>query len=287
MIKKCDFYILSVTILFSVPVAAQQTEVALARVIYEFTHINDTLQPEKPHQEEMVLYIGQEATLYGTYATERINQQIKKQMDDPAFDGNLTITGSGRTTRESYYARPADHVFKQVNSVVGERYVIDEPYPIIDWQLTDTTKTIGGYTAQKAIGSFKGREYTAWFTTEVPFQTGPWKLLGLPGLVLEAADSHHEVLFAYAGFETLAAGDATVALPDNAIATTKKALDKLIEAYQKNPQAAMNARSKAGGQSSGNSPMEGIDVSRIKSINVKKDETQTSSVTNNPLELKP
>src|SRR5690606_20258226 len=129
--KKCDFYILSVTILFSVPVAAQQTEVALARVIYEFTHINDTLQPEKPHQEEMVLYIGQEATLYGTYATERINQQIKKQMDDPAFDGNLTITGSRHTTRESYYARPADRVFKQLNSVVGERYVIDEAYPII------------------------------------------------------------------------------------------------------------------------------------------------------------
>src|SRR5690606_18498103 len=126
-------------------------------------------------------------------------------------------------------------------SVIGERYVIDETYPIIDWQLTDTSKTIGGYTAQKAIGSFKGREYTAWFTTEVPFQAGPWKLLGLPGLVPEAADSRNEVLFAYAGFETRAAGDATGALPDNASATTKKALDKLVEAYEKNPQAAMSA----------------------------------------------
>lgn len=287
MIKNRSSYVLALAVLFAVPVAAQQTEVALARVIYEFRHINDTLQPDKPHREEMVLYIGQEVTCYGSYVTERINQQIKKQMDDPTFDGNLTITGSGSTTRESYYARPADHVFKQLNSVIGERYVIDETYPIIDWQLIDTSKTIGGYTAQKAIGFFKGREYTAWFTTEIPFQAGPWKLLGLPGLVLEAADSRNEVLFAYAGFETLAAGDATVGLPDNAIATSKKALDKLVAAYQKNPQAAMSARSKAGGQSSGNNSMEGIDVSRIKSINVKKDESQTSSVTNNPLELKP
>lgn len=287
MVKNRSSYVLALAVLFAVPVAAQQTEVALARVIYEFRHINDTLQPDKPHREEMVLYIGQEVTRYGSYATERINQQIKKQMDDPTFDGNLTITGSGSTTRESYYARPADHVFKQLNSVIGERYVIDETYPIIDWQLIDTSKTIGGYTAQKAIGFFKGREYTAWFTTEIPFQAGPWKLLGLPGLVLEAADSRNEVLFAYAGFETLAAGDATVGLPDNAIATSKKALDKLVAAYQKNPQAAMSARSKAGGQSSGNNSMEGIDVSRIKSINVKKDESQTSSVTNNPLELKP
>lgn len=287
MVKNRSSYVLALAVLFAVPVAAQQTEVALARVIYEFRHINDTLQPDKPHREEMVLYIGQEVTRYGSYATERINQQIKKQMDDPTFDGNLTITGSGSTTRESYYARPSDHVFKQLNSVIGERYVIDETYPIIDWQLIDTSKTIGGYTAQKAIGFFKGREYTAWFTTEIPFQAGPWKLLGLPGLVLEAADSRNEVLFAYAGFETLAAGDATVGLPDNAIATSKKALDKLVAAYQKNPQAAMSARSKAGGQSSGNNSMEGIDVSRIKSINVKKDESQTSSVTNNPLELKP
>src|SRR3546814_7130577 len=176
MIKKRSFYVLGLASLFSVPVTAQQTDVALARVIYEFAHINDTLQPEKPHKEEMVLYIGQEATLYGTYTTERINQQIKKQMDDPAFDGNLTITGSGRTTRESYYARPAGHVFKQLNSVIGERYIIGEAYPAIDWQLTDATKTIGGYTAQKAMGSFKRRNFTVWFTKEVPCHAGRWKL---------------------------------------------------------------------------------------------------------------
>ncbi|MGV3763555.1 GLPGLI family protein [Parapedobacter sp.] len=284
--KKRYSYLLWAATLFAVPATAQQDEVALARVIYEFTHINDTLQPEKPHQEEMVLYIGQKATLYGTYATERINQQIKKQLDDPSFDGNLTITGNGRTTRESYYAKPAEHVFKQLNNLAGTRYAIDEAYPTIDWHLTSDTKTIGGYTVQKATGSFKGRHYTVWFTTEVPFQAAPWKLLGLPGLVLEAADSRNHVVFQYAGFETLAAGNVTVALPHNAIPTTERAFDKLRRAYEKNPQAAMNARSRAGGQSAGGSPsMAGMDMSRIKSINVKKDGTQTSSVTNNPLEL--
>ncbi len=286
--KKRNLYLLLGASLLTVQVTAQQPEAALARIMYEFTHINDTLQPEKPHKEEMVLYIGQQATLYGTYATERINQQVKKQVEDPSFDGNITITGSARTTRESYYSKPAEHVFKQVNNLAGERYVIEEAYPVINWQLTNATKTIGGYTAQKATGSFKGRDYTVWFTTEVPFQAGPWKLLGLPGLVLEAADSRGEVRFQYAGFETLAVGDATVTLPDNAIATTEKAFNKLLKAYEKNPQAAMNARSRAGGQSSGaGSAMGGIDPSRIKSINVKKDATQTSSVTNNPVELKP
>lgn len=277
------------TALLALPAHAQQPEPALARVIYEFTHINDTLQPDKPHKEEMVLYIGQHASLYGTYANERVNQQIKKQMEDPAFDGNITITGSRRTTSESYYTRPAERVFKQLSNLAGDRYLTEEDYPVIDWQLTDETKSIGGYITQQATGHFKGRDYVVWFTTEVPFEAGPWKLLGLPGLVLEATDSHNEVAFHYAGFETLVEGDATVVLPENALTTTRKELDKLMAAYQKNPQAFMNARSQAGAQRTGSgttingNPV--MDPSRIKSINVKKDDSQTSSVTNNPLEL--
>jgi len=270
--------------------SAQQSEPALARVIYEFTHINDTLQPDKPHKEEMVLYIGQHASLYESYVGERTNQQIKKQLDDPAFDGNLTITGSGRTTRESYYTRPGEQVLKQRYNLAGEQYVIDEAYPAVDWEIADEIRDIGGYTAQKATCRFKGRDYTAWFTTEVPFQAGPWKLLGLPGLVLEAVDGREEVAFRYAGFEPLEAGEATVSLPENAIVTNKKALDKLVEAYQKNPQAAMNARAKSGAGSggsitSGAGSGPAYDPSRIKSVHVKKDTSQTSLVTNNPLEL--
>ncbi len=277
--------------------AAQESEPALARVIYEFTHINDTLQPDKPHKEEMVLYIGQHASLYSSYASERVNQQMKKQMEDPGFDGNLTITGGGRTTQESYYAKPAEQLFKQLYSLAGERYVVDEDYPEIDWQIADETKEVGGYTAQKAMGRFKGRDYTVWFTSDVSFQAGPWKLRGLPGLVLEATDSRDEVAFRYAGFETLVAGEATVTIPDNAIPTNKRALGKLVEAYQKNPQAAFSARSQgatrnaAGGNvvvvGTGGTPNANpvLDPSRIKSINVKRDTSQTSSVVNNPLEL--
>lgn len=286
--KKSTFYLLCGALLTTVPAIAQQPEAALARTIYKFTHINDTLQPDKPHKEEMVLYIGQHTSLYGTYAAERMNQQLKKQLDDPAFDGHVVITGNGRTTRESYYVESAEQVLKQLNNLAGQRYLINEAYPVIDWELTDATKIIGGYTAQQATGTFKGRDYTVWFTTEVPFQAGPWKLLGLPGLVLEAVDSRDEVRFQYAGFETLSAGEATVSLPENAVETTRKAFDKLVEAFEKNPQAAMNAKVSSGNPSSGGSAMsQDIDVSRIKSIDVKKNTSQTSDTTNNPLELEP
>lgn len=277
--------------IFVVPLLlnAQESEPALGRIHYEFIHINDTLQPDKPHKEEMALYLGQYATLYGSYSSQRINQQMRKQMEDPAFDGHLTIKGSGRGTPESYYAQLSKQQFTLLYSLAGQRYLVEEALPIIDWEIADETKEIGGYTAQKATAWFKGRAYTAWFTTELPFTGGPWKLQGLPGLVLEAYDSKEEVQFRYAGFEKPEEGESVLALPQNAVKTNRKALDKLIEAYKKNPQAARGARGASGG---GGTSMGGagsssgaMDMSRIKSVNVERDTSQTSSVVNNPLEL--
>ena len=53
---------------------------------------------------------------------------------------------------------------------------------------TDTT-TVIGYLCQKATCYFRGRNYTAWFTTDIPISNGPWKFGGLPGLILKIYDN--------------------------------------------------------------------------------------------------
>lgn len=63
------------------------------------------------------------------------------------------------------------------------------------WQLENDFKMISGYRCQKATTSFRGRNYTAWFSPKIPLPYGPWKLNGLPGLILEAYDDTKEVHF--------------------------------------------------------------------------------------------
>ena len=56
------------------------------------------------------------------------------------------------------------------------------------WKLGTETKSILGYLCTAATTEFRGRIWKAWFTTEIPENMSPWKLSGLPGSILEAAD---------------------------------------------------------------------------------------------------
>ncbi len=56
------------------------------------------------------------------------------------------------------------------------------------WKLHDEKKKVGQYTLQKATTTWGGRKWIAWFTPEIPFQEGPYKFHGLPGLIMEISD---------------------------------------------------------------------------------------------------
>lgn len=67
----------------------------------------------------------------------------------------------------------------------GKKVYKDTPPPI-DWKISNETKTILGFPCKKATATFRGRKYTAWYTEDIAVSQGPWKLRGLPGLILAA-----------------------------------------------------------------------------------------------------
>ena len=76
-------------------------------------------------------------------------------------------------------------------------YTHTEPIPEIKWDIKNITKKIDGIEVVKAETTFRGRKYTAWFSPDIPVSLGPWKLNGLPGLILEAYDEHKEIQFVF------------------------------------------------------------------------------------------
>ena len=76
-----------------------------------------------------------------------------------------------------------------------------EVAPDINWKISKETKKIGKLLCKKATAAFRGRNYTAWFTTEIPLPYGPWKLHGLPGLILEAYDTDKNLFWYFESVE--------------------------------------------------------------------------------------
>lgn len=91
---------------------------------------------------------------------------------------------------ETYMRYPAKGSLTQIVDLdAAGVYSYTETYPQMNWKLGSQKKEVLGYTCQNATCSFRGRDYEAWFAPDIPLGYGPWKFHGLPGLILEIADT--------------------------------------------------------------------------------------------------
>lgn len=70
-----------------------------------------------------------------------------------------------------------------------------EPEPPLIWEISEEIQTVCEYECRKAVTNFGGRRWIVWFTVEIPCAFGPWKLAGLPGLILKANDERGHYVF--------------------------------------------------------------------------------------------
>lgn len=70
-------------------------------------------------------------------------------------------------------------------------FLVKDNFIDISWSITSESKMIAGYSCIKATGIFRGRDWIVWFTPDIALPFGPWKLHGLPGLILDAEDISH------------------------------------------------------------------------------------------------
>ncbi|MDE6330137.1 MAG: GLPGLI family protein [Muribaculaceae bacterium] len=104
----------------------------------------------------------------------------------------------------------------------------------IKWTFDTATDTVCGYTCRVARGDYGGRTWIVKYAPEIPVQNGPWKLTGLPGLVMEAMDSagiHH---FSAIAFRK---GSVDILPIDNSgrISTNRKKFISAKNEFEKNP----------------------------------------------------
>lgn len=170
-------------ILISTAVFAQNQ-----RFIYDYKFQSDSTNAESVKTELMFLDVTPVSSRY--YSYDSYKQDSIRRAD---FEKQIKATGSMNVVTSAvsrgfvrYSVTKTYPDFKTyLHTRVGtDGYKVADENPL-NWKIEQEKQKIGEFSAQKATTYYQGRKWTAWFTTDIPLQEGPYKFHGLPGLIVK------------------------------------------------------------------------------------------------------
>ncbi len=223
--------VLSLMLLVNVCAFAQHPEPVVAKAFYTSSYQSDTTRPASRITEKFVLLLGKHSSEFTSY-TRILNDSLLKSQY--AKTHIVMPTGNATGSPLSFF-----HYFNEkkffVSAVLPANFYYEDVISRINWKLLDIYKEIAGFRCQKATGEWAGRKYNVWFCTKLPFEAGPWKLHGLPGLILSATDSRGYISFEFAGFTKLENSGQLITWSSKAKKITKQEYKKNLKAAIDNP----------------------------------------------------
>lgn len=206
-----------------------QVDNSLMECIYHYTVIDRDLSTFREYDQ--ILEIGDSICKYGDYGEYRL---------DSAMATMPVVTNRDFDVLYRRYNPESDFILLHMNSnrldfygrVCIDHFIYHEPKPQINWELSDSTKEVCGYLCHLATCEFRGRKWQVWYS-DIPYSLGPWKLNGLPGLILEARSLDKDHVFTAI---TVRKSHAPILRQENDnFKTTRERFNKALQTYKENP----------------------------------------------------
>lgn len=180
--------------------------------VYAYSWCNDTtgVLEDNYTTDRMLLQIGENGlSKFSSYKNLTVDSLLsnisQEQVADAAMEGKLS-NGEFMTIFKNYPEGRLTHTEK----ICTDWFRYEEDMPVIEWELTDSTANVLGYDCQAAVCNFRGREWTVFYNDEIPLMEGPWKLHGLPGLIMRASDKDGHYTFECIGIKSKASRPITI-----------------------------------------------------------------------------
>lgn len=139
----------------------------------------------KPLENFGILYFNDKESLYkGFSGGDILNKDVK------AKDSTSSIKFIKSDTLLLYKNIKNKKMVTSVMLFVKKK-IVEDTLDLFEWKLTGETTRILDYDCNIATTFFRGRNYKAYFYKNKKYRNGPWKMSGLPGLILkfEVTDS--------------------------------------------------------------------------------------------------
>ncbi len=169
------------------------------RFIYDYKFVADSTNKADVKSEMMYLDISEkgskfysrEAYVSDSIMTATYEKEIKATGSMNVIMKPMTRRGS---VRYKIYKNYPNFETYSLSRIGMDQYKIWDKRTI-SWKILSEKQKIGNWETQKATTEFAGRKWTAWFTEELPFQDGPYKFRGLPGLIVKLEDATQSHVF--------------------------------------------------------------------------------------------
>ena len=221
----------------------QSDSIDQARLVaqYELKYVKDTTNEKQlldPLKETLMLEIGQKVSKcysYTFYLRDSIlTADYKAGASQETITQHARAYGNGNISYQIFKNYPMKKV-TTIDRLGTTNILCEEANERPEWTLHPDTMTILSYPCQKATCRFKGRDYTAWYTMDVPVSDGPWKLHGLPGLIIKAEDSRGHYVFTCTGLEQHRGVQPISIHTKGREKLSRKELDKMYERFYTDP----------------------------------------------------
>jgi GLPGLI family protein len=223
-------YLIFLLILFTSICSAQKLKDKFEyKVTYKLTYKIDSTNLEESKSEYMILFAGDELSKFSSRAKTLANPIVRK--------GNTAHTSRAAITEFHYLIlkNRAENKLYFTKTIVYDQFYYDQEMDLFEWEILPDKKKIKDFEVQKAKTSFAGRDYIAWFTSEIPISDGPYKFSGLPGLILELQDTQQHYVFEFFGLEKLRPKLKYKINLSQYAETNKTELYKVWKRYMENP----------------------------------------------------
>ncbi|WP_223601247.1 GLPGLI family protein [Chryseobacterium sp. GVT01B] len=120
-------------------------------------------------------------------------------------------------------------------------YQYEEEQPKFNWKLEKGEKILLGHKCNKATVTYRGRNYIAWYTSEIPINNGPYVFGGLPGLILAVEDTDKKYTFEAVGI-TKTLKPIYLRNEKNILRTTREKFRTVQKTYYDNPSAFFSGK---------------------------------------------
>ena len=203
---------------------------SIIECIYNYRVIDHSLGDMREYHA--ILELGDSIFKYESYGSYRLDSALvgKQQMTLGEYlnfynkyspDFKEFLLENVNANKLSYYGK-----------VSIDKFMYHEEVPHIDWALSDSTKEICGYLCHQATATFRGRNWIAWYC-DIPKSVGPWKLNGLPGLILAAETEDKEHTFSAISVRK---SSSPITVNDKEyFKTTRERFNKALADYKANP----------------------------------------------------